>query len=63
MKYRWAFDTGTNSLAYVILELDDNNHVVRIVDMGVRIFSDGRNPKDNQPLAMARRMARSVSVR
>lgn len=60
MKYRWAFDTGTNSLAYVILELDDNNHVIRIVDMGVRIFSDGRNPKDNQPLAMARRMARSI---
>ncbi|MCQ2398851.1 MAG: type II CRISPR RNA-guided endonuclease Cas9, partial [Sphaerochaetaceae bacterium] len=27
---------------------------------GVRIFSDGRNPKDNQPLALQRRMARGL---
>jgi len=29
-----------------------------LADMGVRIFSDGRDPKTKEPLAVARRTAR-----
>jgi len=59
MKYRLGLDLGTNSLGWSIFSLDDENNVQELIDLGVRIFSDGRDPKTKEPLAVARRTARS----
>lgn len=61
--FRFAFDLGTNSIGWCVLELDENGQPFRIVDSGVRIFSDGRNPKDKTSLAVARRTARAMRRR
>ena len=63
MKYRLALDVGTNSLGWAILNLDDQNNVTDVHKLGVRIFSDGRVPKDKQTLATARRLARGARRR
>jgi CRISPR-associated endonuclease Csn1 len=44
---------GTNSIGWCLTENDS-----KIVDLGVRIFSDGRDPKSGASLAVARRTAR-----
>lgn len=59
MKYRLGLDLGTNSIGWSIFSLDDENKVQELTDLGVRIFSDGRDPKTKEPLAVARRAARS----
>ncbi len=59
----FSFDIGTNSIGWAVLALDDNGDPVRIADAGVRIFSDGRDPKSKASLAEARRMARAMSRR
>ena len=59
MKYRLGLDLGTNSIGWSIFSLDDENNVIELKDLGVRIFSDGRDPKTKEPLAVARRTARS----
>jgi CRISPR-associated endonuclease Csn1 len=46
-----------------ILALNQENQPYQILDAGVRIFSDGRNPKDGTPLAVARRTARGMRRR
>jgi CRISPR-associated endonuclease Csn1 len=61
--YRLGLDLGTNSIGWAILGLNENNEPYKILDAGVRIFSDGRNPKDGKPLAVARREARSMRRR
>lgn len=58
MNWRLGLDLGTNSLGWSVLELDDEKNVISLKDMGVRIFSDGRNPKTKEPLAVERRNAR-----
>ena len=58
MKYRLGLDLGTNSIGWAVYSLDTDNAPVELVDMGVRIFSDGRDPKTKEPLAVARRTAR-----
>ena len=63
MRYRLGLDLGANSLGWCIVELDDNNAPMRLVRLGVRIFRDGRNPKDKQSLAVARRLARGMRRR
>ncbi|WP_169568156.1 type II CRISPR RNA-guided endonuclease Cas9 [Sneathiella limimaris] len=59
--WRLGIDLGTNSLGWAALEL---NHAkttpIGIVASGVRIFSDGRNPKDKQSNAAKRREPRSA---
>lgn len=60
MRYRLGLDMGTNSIGFAVIELSKENHPIELVDMGVRIFHDGRNPKDKQPLAVARRIARGM---
>ena len=59
MKYRLGLDLGTNSIGWSVFSLDEDNNVIELEDMGVRIFSDGRDPKTKEPLAVARRTARS----
>ena len=62
-KYRLGLDMGTNSLGWAIIGLDDDNEPDRLIHAGVRIFSDGRNVKDNTTLKSLRREARSAQRR
>ena len=57
-KYRLGLDMGTNSIGWAAIELDDNGSPCGILDMGVRIFPDGRNPTDKTSNAVRRRIAR-----
>lgn len=63
MDWRLSFDLGTNSLGWAALEIKDREPV-SILDMGVRIFPDGREPaaegRVGDPLNLARREARST---
>ncbi len=61
--YRLGLDLGTNSIGWAILALNKNSEPYKIIDAGTRIFSDGRNPKDGTPLAVARREARGMRRR
>ena len=61
-KYRLGLDLGTNSIGWAMLALNQENQPYKILDAGVRIFSDGRNPKGT-PLAVARRTARTMRRR
>ena len=58
MKYRLGLDLGTNSIGWAVYSLDEDNEPEKLEDLGVRIFSDGRNPKSKEPLAVERRTAR-----
>jgi CRISPR-associated endonuclease Csn1 len=55
---RLGLDVGTNSIGWCLTE-DDG----RIVDLGVRIFADGRDPKSGASLAVDRRAARAMRRR
>ena len=55
---RLGLDIGTNSIGWW-LYATENDRIVSVVDGGVRIFSDGRDPKSGASLAVDRRMARS----
>lgn len=55
---RLGLDVSTNSIGWCLVE--DN---AQIVDIGVRIFSDGRDPKSGASLAVDRRDARSMRRR
>ena len=61
--YRLGLDLGTNSIGWAMMALNQENQPYKIIDAGVRIFSDGRNPKDGTPLAVARRTARGMRRR
>lgn len=60
--YRLALDIGTNSIGWCVLALDNTRQMTpaSVIDTGVRIFSDGRNPKDGASNAVTRRQARSM---
>jgi CRISPR-associated endonuclease Csn1 len=61
--YRIGIDLGTNSLGWCVLDLDADLQPVAICDMGVRIFSSGRDPKSGASLAVDRRNARAARRR
>lgn len=63
MRYRLALDLGSTSLGWAMVRLDGNDNPVAIIKAGVRIFSDGRNPKDGSSLAVTRREARAMRRR
>lgn len=63
MRYRLGLDLGTTSIGWAMIRLDKHNKPVAIIRMGVRIFSDGRNPKDGSSLAVTRRNARQMRRR
>lgn len=64
---RFAFDLGTNSIGWAVYELvrtvSGTLTVSKLVDCGVRLFEDGRNPKDGRSLAEMRRIPRSARRR
>src|SRR6218665_4041962 len=59
----FAFDIGTNSIGWCVLERDEFKNPMRIVDAGTRFFADGREPKSGASLAEGRRLARGMSRR
>ena len=63
MRYRLAIDLGSTSLGWVVFRLNLANQPTSIIKAGVRIFSDGRNPKDGSSLAVTRRAARAMRRR
>jgi CRISPR-associated endonuclease Csn1 len=60
---RFAFDLGTNSLGWAVYRLMPQGRPCELIDCGVRLFSDGRNPKDGQSLAAMRRIPRAARRR
>lgn len=63
MKYRLALDLGSTSLGWAMVLLNGKAEPCAIVRAGVRIFPDGRNPKDGSSLAVTRRNARAMRRR
>lgn len=63
MRYRLALDLGSTSLGWAMIRLNRNNEPCAVIRAGVRIFSDGRNPKDGSSLAVTRRAARAMRRR
>ena len=62
-RYRFAFDLGTNSIGWAVYRLNLANHPIDLTDAGVRIFSDGRDPKSGASLAENRRGPRAMRRR
>lgn len=63
MTWRLGVDLGSNSLGWAALELSEGDGrptPLGLLDCGVRIFSDGRNPKDMQSNAAKRRGPRGA---
>ncbi|MEM7524231.1 MAG: type II CRISPR RNA-guided endonuclease Cas9 [Pseudomonadota bacterium] len=58
-RIRLGLDIGTNSIGWWLFETD-GEAIIGSVDGGVRIFSDGRDPRSGASLAVDRRMARSM---
>ena len=61
MNYRLGLDMGTNSIGWAAVLLDERDEPCGLLDMGVRIFPDGREPSkrgDGPSNAVARRTAR-----
>ena len=63
MGYKFAFDLGSTSCGWSVVEIDENQNVIGFEDMGVRIFPDGRDDKTKEPLSVSRRNARTSRVR
>ncbi|MBP6748590.1 MAG: type II CRISPR RNA-guided endonuclease Cas9 [Xanthomonadaceae bacterium] len=63
LDYRLGLDIGTNSIGWCVYALDTEGEPQRIVRMGSRIFSDGRDPKTLASLAASRRQARQARRR
>jgi len=59
-RYRFAFDLGTNSIGWAVYELNAALAPIDLTDAGVRIFSDGRDPKSGASLAEGRRGPRAM---
>ncbi len=57
-----GLDMGSNSIGWCLYRTE-NGEPVEIIDLGVRIFSDGRDPKSGASLAVDRRDARSMRRR
>jgi CRISPR-associated endonuclease Csn1 len=63
LRYRLALDLGSTSLGWAMIRLNSDNEPCAVIKAGVRIFSDGRNPKDGSSLAVTRRNARAMRRR
>ena len=63
MRYRLALDLGSTSLGWAMVRLNADDSPCAVIKAGVRIFSDGRNPKDGSSLAVTRRDARAMRRR
>ena len=51
MRYRLGIDLGTNSIGWAAVQLDEKGNACGVLDMGVRVFPDGReNSRSDDPL-------------
>jgi CRISPR-associated endonuclease Csn1 len=58
--FRFSFDLGTNSIGWAVYELDaQTGKPTELGRLGVRIFSDGRDPQNKESNAKGRREPRS----
>lgn len=58
-KWRLGLDLGETSIGWCAFELEKGSlKPTSLLDAGVRIFPSGREPRSNEPLAVARRLAR-----
>lgn len=55
MKYIVGLDIGVTSIGWAMFELDENNKPVDLLDLGVRIFSSGKDAKTFAPTSVIRR--------
>lgn len=60
---RLGLDIGTNSIGWCLYGTAGDGSLTSIIDCGVRIFSDGRDPKSGASRAVDRRIARSARRR
>lgn len=63
---RLGIDIGTNSIGWWLYETDGveaNARITGAINGGVRVFSDGRDPKSGASLAVDRRAARAMRRR
>ena len=63
LRYRLALDLGSTSLGWAMIRLNAEDQPCAVIKAGVRIFSDGRDPKDGSSLAVTRREARAMRRR
>ncbi len=63
MPYRLGLDLGTNSIGWAAIRLDEHGNPCGILDMGVRVFPDGRDAKSKESNAKTRRDARGARRR
>lgn len=63
IKWRLGLDIGTNSIGWCVFDLDHSGRPVRIRRIGVRIYSDGRDPQSGSSLAVERRGPRGARRR
>ncbi|MEQ8177865.1 MAG: hypothetical protein RIA10_05965, partial [Amphiplicatus sp.] len=67
MKHRIALDMGETSIGWAVFELAGSDigslKPLRLVDLGVQLFSNGRDPKTGDPLAAARREPKAMRRR
>lgn len=61
--YRIGLDIGITSVGWAVLENNSQDEPIRILDLGVRIFDAAEVPKTGDPLAAARRDARTTRRR
>ncbi len=62
-KYRLGLDLGTNSIGWAAVNLDENGEPCGVLDIGVRIFPDGRDEQSKTSNVVARRTARGARSR
>lgn len=63
VEFRLGLDIGTNSIGWALLSLDAQGDPSSIAASGVRIFTDGRDPKSLASLKADRRVARQARRR
>ena len=63
MTYRMALDIGANSIGWTLLTLSPEGSPIGILNIGVRVFPDGRDPQTLASLAAERRLARGMRRR
>lgn len=60
MKYRLAVVMGVSSIGWAVVEVNEDGTPLRVENMGVRKYHNGREDKSQAPLAEHRRFKRSA---
>jgi CRISPR-associated endonuclease Csn1 len=60
MSFRLGLDLGANSIGWSAVTLDAQGQPCALLDLGVRVYPDGRDPKKYTSLAAQRRGPRSM---